>query len=159
MTIKPSDILKGSRFIISNPKHWTQGRHAQTEGGRAVNFNSHDACSFCSIGAMRLTVSKITRGQGIVDALTEAGTQYTQAQALVLSAARKMFNAQDVFERDRLEYPDTVPYFNDSNTHEHVLQAFDIAIEDALKLEGDDIELANQVKAELKENDLLSIFA
>jgi hypothetical protein len=49
---KPSDILKAGKALISNPAKWTQHTEARAANLVPVGVFDHNACSFCSYGAL-----------------------------------------------------------------------------------------------------------
>ena len=114
--LKPSEILKRAREIISDPLRWTKGAFARDPEG--FDLDSEEAysadlasCSFCSIGAVK-------RAMG----------PHASSTLYELEKNTKKFLYKSVFGPHV-----STASFNDSpsTTHQDVMAAFDRAIAEA----------------------------
>ena len=116
MTLSPLETLIKARELISDPERWTQGVYARNRSGHRVIYYESDACRFCSLGAIRRSVSET----GGFDLKREMDATSILARAIAGVSPRKQWSSEAVvFE------------FNDTHTHAEVLAAFDRAIERA----------------------------
>lgn len=100
------EILKSARAILSNPDHWIKDDMAKDKNRKSVETSDPEACSFCTLGALR-------RAAGITFRNSNA---YTDARVAI-----------------REELPNntvSIACYNDrvSTTHADVLGLFDRAI-------------------------------
>lgn len=98
--MKPSEVLRAARELISVPERWTQRAYARTVQGREIGPNEENAACFCSAGALQ-------RAEGVFPRWYE-----TKAYKFLETATRVY----------------SVTYFNDHHTHADVLAAFDRAV-------------------------------
>ncbi len=110
--MKNSEILSQARALIEKPENWCQGSYARLADGREAFYENRNACSFCSVGAVRRVQKDNELPAGIF--YDTYGVKYLLADAMEGHILR----------------------FNDSRTHAEVLQAFDKAIEQAKKEES-----------------------
>lgn len=111
-TPKTSDVLKKARSLIEKEENWLRGVFAIGSDGTAVVSSDPRACKFCSVGAIR-------------------NAAWTWPK----------LDARDMFlryaERSLIEVMGKpITNFNDWNSHEEVLKAFDRAIEQELMREA-----------------------
>ena len=93
-------LLIAARKLIENPKNWTKRSFARTRSGK-VTYNTHpEACKFCAEGA-----------------LIRAQRDFAGEVDLAVYALEKHVGL-DVY----------LTHFNDSHTHQEVLNVFDQAI-------------------------------
>jgi hypothetical protein len=97
--MKVSQQLKAAKAIIASPSKWLQGAYAKDADGFYMRGNNTNAVCFCSLGALQ--------------AVNQTDSDAPSQPAI---AVLKQFMGGDV------------PEFNDSATHEQVLEAFDKAI-------------------------------
>lgn len=127
-----SEVLQQARDLISDPKRWTQGTYAKTKEGSIAYPPTHkDAYCFCSIGA-------IARVQNLLPVDAE-------------SSKAVGFLTQLVTGQPGVDDRWAIPEFNDSRTHDEVLQMFDFAIEAARKEEAESQALATLLDIGTKE--------
>ena len=91
-------LLQKARALIEDPAHWTQGALARDSAGNEVFPNSPQAVCFCAEGALACAF------EGTFDLKERAG------RYLDIETEKPLWT------------------FNDSHTHEEVLNAFDKAI-------------------------------
>lgn len=103
--MKPVDILREAREVISDPKCWTKGSFAKTWYGANIGSDSPNAVAWCSIGAIR----KVCRDE-----------EYVQEATVELERT-----TDSMFPEFQC-----VPEFNDSGntSHADVMAAFDKTI-------------------------------
>lgn len=115
--MKPSEVLRAARELISVPERWTQGSMGRTADGAIYSpldntdferFIKLEAVCFCAMGAVFHCASDELHGESSVKQL---------AAAIHDDADEELFR-------------DVVADFNDSirTTHDKVLAAFDRAI-------------------------------
>lgn len=102
--MKISDQLKAAKAIIASPSKWLQGAYAKDANGFACRGDNPQATCFCSLGALQAV-----------------NNCYSDAPSQPAISVLKQFMGGDV------------PEFNDSATHEQVMEAFDKAIAAAEK--------------------------
>ena len=95
-------LLIAARALIEKPEHWTQEVHARDSAGNKVSPNSSKAVCFCAHGAL---VRVFNKTYGLEE---EKATAYLKKQTGT-----------------------AIWTFNDSHTHEEVLNVFDKAIASA----------------------------
>jgi hypothetical protein len=100
------EVLIAARGLIA--KGWTQGSFARASDGVGTSFNDHDACSWCSLGALmaatpvafdrgiamsclRDAIGRDANGRGSIQLWNDA-PERTQAE--VLAAFDKAIEAQ-----------------------------------------------------------------
>ncbi len=94
------DILKNAKILIFKKENWTQGTGAKDIKGKPVDVMSDLAFCFCSLGAIYKTCDNKTF------------KEETTARKVLAKAMNGV-----------------IATFNDSHTHQEVLQKFDEAIE------------------------------
>lgn len=102
------EVLVAAKALIDDPKHWTVGTYARDACGNSVNEMSSKACKFCSMGAV-YRAAKTAYGF----------TGMAQPALAVLGAT--------VAELNETRHQ-SVSHFNDTHTHEKVMELFDKAI-------------------------------
>ena len=107
-----SKILILGKSYIDTPEKWTQRLYARDTKGHGAAVMSDNAVCFCSIGAL-YKANRVMKHYN-----SESATQYLQT-------------AIDG------KHPGALMQFNDSHTHEQVMQAWDKAINLALEYESD----------------------
>lgn len=90
--------LRGARDLISDPKRWIQGSYARNDAGLDTGARALDAVCWCADGAL--------------DAV---------ACGVIYEAARTALFTTRAMPRGPIG-------FNDTHTHQEVLDAFDFAI-------------------------------
>ena len=95
--------LKHAKAFIRDKEHWTQGKFARNPEGIQCDPLSADAFQFCAVGALRHV-----NGSAL-------SVSYLSAR-FYLDMAVNMMGISTVLE------------FNDSRTHEEVMELYDIAI-------------------------------
>ncbi|MBD9544279.1 hypothetical protein IB276_33070 [Ensifer sp. ENS04] len=99
----PLDLLTEAQKLIRDPKHWTQGVYARNKDGNEVSSRNPDAVCFCSMGAIYVA----------------AGEHLYEKPHL--EAVRLLNTVIDIDAG--------IPRFNDTHTHEEVMELFDRARE------------------------------
>ena len=108
--LSPKKLLENARNRIAKRENWTQGVLCDAGGRMDPDATSPDATCWCSIGAL-FAEAGVKNGFH-KDARHPHLTAAISALALAATGSRY----------------DSVPYFNDTRTHEEVLEAFDRAI-------------------------------
>lgn len=103
------EILTTARDIISKPKYWTKGNCARDEQGDLAFWDSKAAYCFCSYGA-----------------ILRAALELKLSSKGATKSLRNHINAPG----NDLEFGD-IGIWNDSSTHEEVMNVFQLAIDDA----------------------------
>jgi len=103
--ITAAEVLKKARNLISKPENWTQGYAARNKLGAPVHIYSEDANCFCAVGAVGRAVHELELNS-------------KERDVLLLSYFDPVLHT-------------SVAEFNDSNTHNKVLELFDKAIAEA----------------------------
>ena len=98
--------LKHAKALIKKKEHWIQGTFARDPEGIKCNPRSADAFQFCAVGALQHAKVSV-----ISDSFLSAGSYLRLAAAVITG--------------DELAETAT---FNDSHTHEEVMELYDIAI-------------------------------
>jgi isopentenyldiphosphate isomerase len=93
------DNLIAGQVVILDPKHWTTNVYAKTANGNPIGSSEVNACRWCSIGAL----NKITR-------------HHPELYTPVFEALCREMNFH-------------VINFNDTQSHDAVIAAWDRAIE------------------------------
>lgn len=105
------EILQAARAKIEDPKHWTQGALARNAWGAKTYTFTENAVKWCATGA--------------VAAITDDCPEATDFELAIVFLKR----AVEQFELHwRAAYTGPID-FNDNNSHERVLQMFDLAIQ------------------------------
>jgi hypothetical protein len=108
MNILPSDVLRSARNLITEPSKWTQNHFAKDENGNALlDGYAQQAVCWCSIGALEKVVG------GCVPS-------YDKPSQLLMKAGAILTGCQ--------KYNFSISAYNDSHTHQEVLNLFDTAI-------------------------------
>lgn len=107
--MKVSELLIKSKALIADPANWTQYHYARNKFGGDVEVADEAAVCFCSIGA-------IFRAEG--ETPDDEYDSNTQSEAIVALA-------------DAMDMNGCVAMFNDQNTHERVMEKWDLAIKNA----------------------------
>jgi len=109
-------ILRHAKALIADKEHWIKDEFATNAYGEVVPMYDNSACKFCAVGANRKAAgfgrSEISRPYlAMATALMTLGTSAHIAR------------------------------FNDSATHEEVMELFDVAIEWAIGADSVGMEL------------------
>lgn len=107
--MKISDILIEAKKKIDTPKNWTTHYLARDNAGRVTSIDCKSAVCFCSIGALELE---------FFEKDIPRSTWYQCIKALQVSMGSY------------------VPDFNDTHTHQEVMEAWDQAISVQKQVEG-----------------------
>lgn len=99
--MKPSEVLRAARELISVPERWTQGVNARNGNGFSVSYDDPSANCFCLYGALCRVTGRALVGEAweIVDHLITSGGVFS-----------------------------SVSIFNDYTTHDDVLSLLDEGI-------------------------------
>lgn len=103
--MKVSERLIAAKAIITDPSKWTQGYYGRTDDGEIIEADRPEAVCFCSIGALHRV------GQ------FNWHSEQTDPAEVYLNGATDNNWIVD---------------FNDTHTHEEVMQVWDKAIASAL---------------------------
>jgi len=105
--MKPSEVLRAARELISVPERWTQGAFARAANGNPIGCLTDNATCFCSSGA-------ILRG---------APNCYDHIRAAAFDTLEWAMGV-------RQDSDENIATFNDAEgrTHAEVLERFDRAI-------------------------------
>lgn len=107
MNKKIADVLKEAKALIIDPENWTQGcLYRNAIGDQLQNHEVDFACKFCTLGAL------------------------IKAEGSIFGKARYFFGT--VFD-EFAEEPGLISEFNDSHTHEEVMEMWDKVIAAAEK--------------------------
>ncbi|UCR75550.1 hypothetical protein PP742_gp66 [Alcaligenes phage vB_Af_QDWS595] len=112
---KPSELLRAAKEIISTPDSWCQNSLAINDKEWGVSSLSPEACAWCSIGCL----VKATDGNGA----SNGDSVYSEAGGYLTSIVSLFANPDNPV--------DSIAHFNDSHSHERVMELFDMAIEKA----------------------------
>lgn len=105
ITHRLSAVLSAAKDIIADPRNWHIGYFARNTWGRHVPSSSEEACAWCSFGAVELAVHKLG-----------GGPEHC-------AAPKAMLNEVAI----SLGHP-SMPIMNDSESHNAIMTAFDLAI-------------------------------
>jgi hypothetical protein len=111
-----ADILREARALIVDPEHWTQGHYAESFDGCEVPATDPMAFRFCPLGAVRRVVN-VSWG--------EECTEYADAEIELHVAAHAV-------DSDFETIAELNDFFHSDVGHRYVMQAFDIAIDNAM---------------------------
>lgn len=104
------ETLERTRALIENKENWTTYAEARDKDGQQVNALSSKAVKWCAVGALEYVDGRFSR----------------RANALLNQVANEI-------GRDNNAFVFNIIYLNDNKnfTHQHVMEAFDKAIERA----------------------------
>jgi hypothetical protein len=104
----PQTVLINAKALIADPKNWTQGVFARNADGYSTGVHEEDAICFCTLGAIAV-----------------AGDNQKWAQQIAINTLSKIITVNA--SNDAV----SVGAFNDTHTHEEVMELFDKAIKEA----------------------------
>lgn len=104
----PQTVLINAKALIADPKNWTQGVFARNADGYSTGVHEEDATCFCTLGAIAV-----------------AGNNQKWAQKIAINTLSKIID--DIDGNAAL----SIGGFNDTHTHEQVMELFDKAIKEA----------------------------
>lgn len=106
--MKTSEFLIKAKSLIADPENWTQEDYARDSKGDGCFWNEPQATCFCSIGALY------------------------KVGGLEKRTYQLPYNVKQSCDLLKQQMEGYVPAFNDSHTHEQVMQAWDRAIAQAV---------------------------
>lgn len=107
-SLSTKDFLQQTKALIDDESKWAVGTLARDAKGNPANVDDDTATCFCTLGAVR----KLS-----YNALHDKHNPYS------LSNTRNL--AVSLLQE---QMDDNIPYFNDHNDHDDVMNAFDRAI-------------------------------
>lgn len=116
--MKTSDLMIEAKKLIDTSEKWTQGNFATDKYGMEVSYASEKATCFCSLGALRSVAYKEWRSTCELKELDEAKSFINTA---IDNTSPNIWG---------------IAGFNDTSTHEEVMDVWDDAIKLAQKQEA-----------------------
>ena len=112
MNLEIIGYLESARQLISDPRRWTIYYSAEDKDGEPVDFNSDKAVCWCSLGALRKVVYE------------SSSKPENIAKAEEFTAYGYLLDAVDLAKTGC----GSVVGFNDTHTHQEVMELWDSAI-------------------------------
>ncbi len=130
------EILRDARGLITQVRNWNQEYYALTEEGHHVSVRDPSAYRFDAIGAVGRAIHGVASDEE-VQAHKENGTSIYPADEWATHAASQyLYEVCAEIAGEDTQSKGVVAY-NDSHTHQDVLEMFDFAITTATYAEGD----------------------
>lgn len=115
-TLTAKELLIDAKALISNPNNWTKSQYARTKENHSADVGDPKACKFCTIGAL----TKVNGEKRPYDCYQKKNkTPVRTAYLALFDAVRAL--------KDPMR--DSILNFNDSSSHQQVMDLFDLAIE------------------------------